>query len=322
MLARNVFFVAVNTGYAVDGEPSPKLASFYSERSSPLLYCAIVGNVVIPGGHPTNKGTAVISSNPAWRHVTAEIKRKGTKPGIQLASTLPGLNVPLSFKSIQSSVEIERMRELVNKLTETELASVLSSLEVATNLAVESGFEHIQLHAAHGYLFNLLMDDRLFDGATRVNAEIAEWLGRWKKNGVETSIRISLQSGDPSFDETSSEHLHHAMTSLPADYLDISSGFYSIDKRLIYPARQEIITKRIEQTLALSQAYPFRNIIASGRVFSSKVVWPPNVQYGICRDLIANSQYLQKQDFGCQNHGKCHYFSRGMDHLRCAQWRD
>jgi hypothetical protein len=44
---------------------------------------------------------------------------------------------------------------------------------------------------------------------------------------------------------------------------------------------------------------------------------PPNLHIGLCRDLIANPDYLVDQSRGCMNSGKCHYFSRGTDHVTC-----
>jgi NADPH2 dehydrogenase len=320
MSARRIFFVGVNTGYARDGDPMEAFVSFFEARSSPKLYCAIVGNVVVPGGTPTNPGTATISSRAVWRDLAVRIRRKGTLPGIQLASAWPALAARASFKARDTAAEISQARTLVNRMTRTEVTSALRALENGSQMAVDAGFRHIQLHAAHGYLFNVLLDDRLSDRATEVRLEIADWIRRWNNAGVETSLRISLRSGDCAFDSVDTDRFHSSMALLPSTYLDVSSGYYSVDKRLIYPALKDVLAERHERTRALAHAHPSRAIIASGRIFASTVDWPSNVHFGVCRDLIANPNFLDDLANGCENRGKCHYFSRGAASLTCGKW--
>lgn len=322
MSARRIFFVGVNTGYARDGEPTEAFVSFFEARSSPKLHCAIVGNVVVPGGEPTNPGTARISSRYVWRDLAARIARKGSVPGIQLASAWPAFVASASFKAKDTAAEIARARALVNGMTRTEVTSVLRSLEVGSRMAVDAGFLHVQLHAAHGYLFNVLLDDRLNRQASEVRLEIADWLRRWNKAGVETSVRISLRSGDLAFDSLHTDQFYATMALLPSTYLDVSSGYYAVDKRLIYPARKDVLAERHEQTYALARAHSSKAFIASGRILASAVNWPSNVHFGVCRDLIANPGFLDDLDNGCKNRGKCHYFSRGATSLTCAKWRN
>jgi 2,4-dienoyl-CoA reductase-like NADH-dependent reductase (Old Yellow Enzyme family) len=321
MSARRIFFVGVNTGYARDGEPTEAFVSFFEARSSPKLHCTIVGNVVVPGGESTNPGTARIGSRSIWRDLAARITRKGSVPGIQLASNLPGFVASASFKAQDTAAEIARARALVNRLTPAEVTSILRSLEEGSRMAVDAGFRHIQLHAAHGYLFNVLLDDRINRQASEVRLEIADWLRRWNAAGVETSVRTSLRSGDVDFDSLDADRFHDTMALLPSTYLDVSSGYYAVDKRLIYPARKEMLAERHEQTRVLARAHLSRAFIASGRVLASAVDWPSNVHFGVCRDLIANPGFLDDLDNGCENRGKCHYFSRGSASLTCAKWR-
>lgn len=321
MSGRRIFFVAVNTGYACDGHPTETFISFFEARSSPNLHCAIVGNVVVPGGVLTNPGTAMISSRPIWRDLAARIARSGSVPGIQLASAWPAFVASASFRSKDTSAEIDRARTLMDGLSSSEVRSILRSLETGSRMAVDAGFRHVQLHAAHGYLFNLLLDDRLSSRAGEVSLEITDWLRRWNNAGIETSIRISLRSGDVAFDSVGTNQFQESMVSLPSTYLDVSSGFYTVDKRLIYPGRKDVLAERHEQTLALARAYPSKAFIASGRVLAAAVEWPSNVHFGVCRDLIANPSFLDGFNNGCQNRGKCHYFSRGEESLTCAKWR-
>jgi hypothetical protein len=317
------FFVGLNTGYATGGELDKRFIEFYRRRSSPALYCAIVGNVVIPGGHRCNANTARISRAPAWAELAGEIACRGSLPGIQLATAWEGYAGPRSFRPRTGREAIGRARELVKGLGSAGLKSALCGLDEAAAMAIEAGFRHVQVHAAHGYLFHLLIDYRINENAAEVLAWFAKWAIRHSAAGVETSIRISLRTGDGDFDAYGGNPFHAQIAGMPFDFVDVSSGFYDIDKQLIYPGRPDILRARRVETIALACTFPDRDFILSGRaLLQPDHDLPPNLHLGLCRDLIANPDYLTDQSKGCLNSGKCHYFSRGTSHVTCPQWRD
>jgi NADPH2 dehydrogenase len=49
---------------------------------------------------------------------------------------------------------------------------------------------------------------------------------------------------------------------------------------------------------------------------------PANIHIGLCRDLIANPDYLRDKGNGCINAMKCHYYSRGETDLTCGRWKE
>jgi 2,4-dienoyl-CoA reductase-like NADH-dependent reductase (Old Yellow Enzyme family) len=315
------FFVGLNTGYVTRGKPDERYVDFYRRRSSPALHCAIIGNVVIPGGYGSNASTPTISRSPEWAKVAGEIERRGSLPGIQLATTWEGYIGSRSFRSPTAHETIERSRQLVRQLGPKRIASTLGALDDAADIAVDAGFRHLQVHAAHGYLFNLLVDDRLNENAPEVRERLADWALRHIAAGIETSIRISLRSGDDNFDANDRDRFLGQIAGLPFDFIDVSSGFYNIDKQLIYPGRPDVLRARRAETIALAGSFPDRRFILSGRALvEPQQDLPPNLHIGICRDLIANPDYLTDTSRGCINSGKCHYFSRGADHVTCPQW--
>lgn len=187
-------------------------------------------------------------------------------------------------------------------------------------MAVDHGYGHVQIHAAHGYLPNLLVDARINPNAGYVRdrfSELAVWL---KSQSVESSIRCTMKSGNVKFDERGSVLNLDELIALPFDYVDLSSGFYNIDKRLIYPSRPDIVSARQAENLAVISRHPGRKFIASGKIMEQLAKLPQNASLGICRDLIANPAYLSEQADGCRNHGKCHYHSRGEKHITCSRW--
>jgi NADPH2 dehydrogenase len=102
--------------------------------------------------------------------------------------------------------------------------------------------------------------------------------------------------------------------------VDASSGYYNIDKRLIYPSVAAILDERRTDTAALASRHPAVQFILSGRASSAVHAFPPNVHLGLCRDLIANPQFLDDPSRGCLNSGKCHYYSRGTGSVICPRW--
>jgi len=310
----------LNTGYVDNGMPDQRMVAFYQERSSPRLTCAIIGNVVIPGGHGSNATTPRISRNLRWKTLASAIAARGTAPGIQLATAWEGYAGARSFRPTDWTETIARGRALAATVSPNRLQRLFLGLRIGTELAAEAGFRHVQLHAAHGYLFSLLLDSRLYDGAADCLALVAAWAQASRKAGLETSLRISLKTGDERFDRHGTTVFQDKASELPIDIVDVSSGFYNIDKRLIYPSLAAVLQERHRETAALASRHPATQFILSGRASAAVRVFPDNVHLGLCRDLLANPQFLYERSHGCQNSGKCHYYSRGTESVTCARW--
>ena len=317
---RRTFFVGLNTGYVDGGTPDRRMVAFYEERSSPRLTCAIVGNVAIPGGHGSNAVTPMISRDRTWKMLTSRIAARGTTPGIQLTTAWDGYIGATSFRPKDWTEEIARSRALASTVTPSRLRQLFSSLEMGTELAAEAGFRHLQLHAAHGYLFSLLSDARLYEGAADCLALVALWAQDCRENGLETSLRISLRTGDERFDREGTTAFQDQASASPVEVVDASSGYYNVDKRLIYPSVAAILEERRTDTAALASRHPAVQFILSGRASSAVHAFPANVHIGLCRDLIANPQFLDDPSRGCLNSGKCHYYSRGTRSVICPRW--
>jgi len=319
---KKFFFVGLNTGYVVDKCPDQRCFDFYATRSGHGLHCAIVGNVTIPGGVGTNVDTAEISDHPAWRRLADSIAAKGALAGLQLATVWPSYIGMKNFVSRASADEIGQCREIVRSITVGDIKRLFCAFQAGSDLAMKAGFGHIQLHAAHGYLLSLLIDRRIYQQADTVLATIASWAARYASRGVETSIRVSLRTGDPAFDANGREAFLDQIASLSVGYVDLSSGFYEIDKRLIYPSLASIVRERRDETVAVANRHQHREFIFSGKSLAViEADLPANLHIGVCRDLIANPDYLRDKDNGCINAMKCHYYSRGEARLTCGRWQ-
>ncbi|WP_175506848.1 hypothetical protein [Bosea sp. CRIB-10] len=318
---RRIFFLGVNTGFLADGKPDERYLRFYATRSSSSLHCAIIGNVVVPGGYGSNAVSPTLTAEPVWTDLAAAIRRGGSMPGIQLATAWEGYAGSRRFVGAKPHEIIQKARQLVTGMGRGRIAGVLDSFEAAAAMAERHGFSHIQLHAAHGYLLGLLVDSRINSDSMYVLERLATLAVILRRAKVETSIRISLKTGEPNFDNIGTADFQDTIARLPFDYIDLSSGFYNIDKRLIYPTHPNILAARLNESLETGARHPDRAFILSGRAIRHD--WtklPSNVHLGLCRDLIANPNFLQEPHSGCHNHNKCHYYSRGSSHLTCGRW--
>src|SRR6516164_3128478 len=319
--SRKLFFLAVNTGFVERGLPDRRCRDFYAERSRSGLYCAIVGNVVFPGGVGSNDACAEISSSDAWRQLAEGISEQGTLPGIQLTTAWRGYRGMKRFISVAGAHVPQEYRQVPASMSPLDVKTTFDALYRGSELAFEAGFRHLQLHAAHGYLFSLLVDRRLSPHSDLAADLVRRWVHDVASWGGESSLRFSLWTGHPSIDKHGQSQFIEIIVSLPVDYLDVSAGFYNVDKRLIYPTLPDVLSSRRTGTLDLARRYPHIQFIMSGK---SSGAWDPslpaNVHVGICRDLIANPNFLRDRDQGCNDCMKCHYFSRGQSYLTCGRW--
>jgi 2,4-dienoyl-CoA reductase-like NADH-dependent reductase (Old Yellow Enzyme family) len=189
-----MFFLPVNTGFFTSGDPNSKALDFYSDRSKHGLYCSIVGNVVVTNGHSTNSSCGVISHNKSWELLANAISNNGAKPGIQLASTWQGYTGQKSFKSSTQNA-INYYSDAYKRITNNEVNIFFNNLDFSTKLAISNGFKHIQVHAAHGYLLSLLLDPTFSTMHDHVIKKLIAWNTAIRNQGIETSIRISWESG-------------------------------------------------------------------------------------------------------------------------------
>lgn len=318
---RKYFFLAVNTGFTEHGLPDARCRDFYRLRSGHGLYCSIVGNVVIPNGRATNDVSSKISSSRAWHSLADVITGQGAIAGIQLASTWNGYKGMKAFVPQAGADPARAYLEIASTISEKGTRDAFAALTQGTELAIEAGFRHIQLHAAHGYLFNLLLD-RHFS----VHAELALQLAcKWAKDVAasqsESSIRFSLWSGSSMIDQHRKKQIIDDLTVVGVKYFDVSAGFYNINKQLIYPSTVALLSARVDATVSIAAQHANTSFILSGK---SAYAWdsslPTNIHIGICRDLIANPNFLRDRGNGCTSCMKCHYFSRGEASLTCARW--
>lgn len=317
---RKHFFLPVNTGYVEKGLPNYRCVDFYAARSGNGLYCAIVGNVVIPNGFGSNDVCVEISDSESWHRLAYAIAEQGARPGLQLSSTWKDYRGIKPFISKHSQNSISDYRAVLRDISPKKVLQIFGDLRYGIDLAVLAGFSHIQIHAAHGYLFSLLIDEAFCMHSDLALDRLSTLAKELAADNIESSLRFSITTGDPNIDKYREKFIE-TLFGLPFSFFDVSNGFYNINKRLIYPTSEKLLGSRHNLTLDLANRFPNKQIILSGKSYGfSQSSLPDNMHIGICRDLIANSNFLQDSTMGCTNCMKCHYYSRGELQLTCGEW--
>jgi NADPH2 dehydrogenase len=219
-------------------------------------------------------------------------------------------------------------------MTNGYLSSVLDSFAAAAGLAAKAGFDVIQLHAAHGYLLSLLLNPlaNCLEGDFRLRGP---WLCRLIDSVQDTtkprllSVRLSLFSGlSPDTDEEVdfAREASLQLARLGVRVVDYSAGFYTVDKRLIYPGLERDIVPQYQRVSEFAAQLDCL-VVFGGNVNDLRLV-PPlrhNMLVSVGRALIADPNFIRKsrqQCFDtivrCRRSGWCHYFSRGKSALECG----
>jgi len=320
----------INTGLYVEGKSNDINVRFFKARAANKIELCMVGNISTSTETAPNKSTGIMSTDLCWRTLASEIKKAGSIPAIQLSATLPGFKGQKSFIAEDANVEIQNCKDLLNAVSKSQWEQLRNQIMKAVDLSRNHGFEHIQLHAAHGYAFSIALDPYI--NPNGIGKGVLESLMEYisKRDDVTASIRISWRTGlnwDSERQEVIHEVWHPFRTSIE---LDISNGYYNIDKRLIYPSKENGEIPFLMDGVVLAKRYPEASFIISGNVRKPQNYFgktPNNLHFAMARTLIANPRYLLNERNNeatlenCDDCGTCHYYSRGASSITCSKWK-
>jgi N-ethylmaleimide reductase len=151
--------------------------TYYAQRASAGLIITEATPVSAMGhGYPATPGIHTAEQVAGWKTVVDAVHAKGGKIYLQLwhvgrishPSLLPGHALPVAPSAIRpvgQAFTYEGLQDFVTpRALETgEIPALLEEFRLAAGLALEAGFDGVEIHAANGYL----LDQFLRDGTNR-----------------------------------------------------------------------------------------------------------------------------------------------------------
>lgn len=309
------FFLPVNTGYYENGLPTEECLTFYKARCNNRIHCAIVGNIATIHGFVTNERTGRISRDTKWNQLSNIIKENGVLPGIQLASTWLGYIGQKNFIANNWAAYKEEVKTL---LLQIDIPKVIADFRESIIISIEKGFQHVQIHAAHGYLLSSLLDPHLSEYTCETVTALIQIANDFADE-LEISLRVSAYCGFSDEIEADRLLVIESLFCKGFSYIDLSEGYYNYDKKLIYPSTPQEKQERVKRSLLIAGNFPSQDfIISGGGSFQHHNLI--NIHRGYCRSIIANPNFNIVHDLSCKLCGECHYYTLGRDKLTCSMW--
>jgi N-ethylmaleimide reductase len=158
---------------STDNVPTPSMASYYGQRAD-------VGLIISEGTSPSADGLGyaripglfTAEHVAAWKPVTHAVHQKGGRIFVQLMHTgrvSTAANLPAGARTIGPMAEA--MPESIytdangmvpadvpHALSEQEIAEVVAQYAHSAKLAIEAGFDGVELHGANGYLIEQFLN--------------------------------------------------------------------------------------------------------------------------------------------------------------------
>jgi 2,4-dienoyl-CoA reductase-like NADH-dependent reductase (Old Yellow Enzyme family) len=337
------FLAPINTGYAEKGNPSRLLINFHSARSGKDIGISFLGTTAISRDTVPNENTLVLDNQAdlnSFRELSDCIRRKGSLPGIQLSCRLTKTIPAKAWRSRYVKNFIDSVKDEISSYSEDTFNKISKNFYGSICLAVKTGYEVVQLHAAHGYLLSLLLSpifnvrndkfgfptcDLLFDIVERTRQSFPD---------IILSVRMNCIYGLEDKNKELKRMISIASRLFEAgvDLIDFSAGVYDINKYRIYPSISD------GHACYFPYALRIRREIGndSGIISFTGNVWDlekidndlvDNMAVSIGRSLIADPQFVSKY---FDNHPEeiilckrekmcpCHYFSNGSSHIECV----
>lgn len=191
-LASRIVMAPLTRNRASPGQvPNALMAEYYAQRADPATGAALIvteATQISPMGQGYLDTPGIYSPEQVagWRRVTDAVHARGGKIVVQLwhvgrishVSLLPGGQAPLSSTSraakgktfIQGGfADVSQPRALL----EAEIPGVIAQYHHAAQMALEAGFDGVEVHAANGYLIEQFLRDSINDRTDAYGGSIA-----------------------------------------------------------------------------------------------------------------------------------------------------
>lgn len=225
------------------GAPSTRLLRLYRRWAEGGCGLLITGNVVVDGRHLSEPGNVVIEGPRDHERLAAWARaaRSGgagawlqiNHPGRQ-ANPFAGRAQPLAPSPIAVPI---RGARVPHPLGEREIEEIIGRFATAARVAVEAGFDGVQIHAAHGFLISQFL-------SPLSNRRVDRWGGDRERRmafllavvaavrdavGPQRAVAVKLNSADfqrGGFDRAESQLVVERLAGEKIDLIEISGGTY------------------------------------------------------------------------------------------------
>ncbi|MBI3391780.1 MAG: NADH:flavin oxidoreductase/NADH oxidase [Nitrospirae bacterium] len=185
----------------------------------------------------------------AFQRITRFIREQGAVAGIQIAHAGRKASTDIPWKGggplgaekggwpvvAPSPIPFSPRHSIPRALSEADLRDLLGVYETAARLALEAGFEVIEVHMAHGYLLHEFLSPITnkrtdayggpFDNRVRFPLEAARTVRRVWPDDLPVFVRISATDWvEGGWDLEQSVRLARALKDVGIDLIDCSSG--------------------------------------------------------------------------------------------------
>ncbi|MBP2218065.1 alkene reductase [Arthrobacter sp. CAN_C5] len=149
-----------------DGVPTEMMATYYAQRASAgLIITEGTQPNAVGQGYPFTPGLHTAEQVTGWRSVTEAVHAEGGKIFAQIMHTgrighpslLPDGQVPLAPSAVRPAGQVftaDGMQDFVvpQAMTVQDITDTVADYATAARLAVEAGFDGVEIHGANGYL--------------------------------------------------------------------------------------------------------------------------------------------------------------------------
>jgi 2,4-dienoyl-CoA reductase-like NADH-dependent reductase (Old Yellow Enzyme family) len=250
--------------------------------------------------------------------IVAFMVEQGSVPVIQLAHAGRKANVPGAIAP--SAMAFEKM-ETPREMGPAEIEAVVAAFEEGAKLALQAGFQGIELHGAHGYLFHSFLSPisnhrtdeygGSLENRSRLLRRVTERVRAALPDNLPLFVRISATDWiEGGWDVDESVELARMLKRLGADLIDVSSGGISLAQQVrIGPGYQVPFAERIRREAdipvaavgLITEAEQADEIVRSGRADAVLIAraslrnphWPIQAARKLGQEVAIPFQYLR-----------------------------
>lgn len=189
-----------------------------------------------------------------YRRIVEACQSYGSKVAIQLAHAGRKSTIRNGDIVAPSAIAFSNDKPVPRELEKGEIKSIIKKFGVSAKLAVDAGFDVIELHGAHGYLIHEFLSplsNKRTDEYGEYELFALETIKEVRKNipkDMPLVMRISAtEYGEGGYDFNHLDQYIQSFIDVGVDAFDVSTGGNSPHRPEVYPAYQTKYAQRIKE---------------------------------------------------------------------------